>query len=77
MFVGSPSVRAARHSSVLACRANSRRHLLLASTASCITLPTQAADGSIYDFTVEQYGERVPMSKYRGDVLVIVNVASE
>jgi glutathione peroxidase-family protein len=37
----------------------------------------QAADASVCDFTVEQYGKRVPMSKFRGEVLVIVNVASE
>jgi glutathione peroxidase-family protein len=36
-----------------------------------------AAAQSIHDFTVQQYGEDVSMSKYKGEVLVVVNVASE
>jgi glutathione peroxidase-family protein len=36
-----------------------------------------AAPESIYDFTALQYGEEVPLSKYKGQVLVVVNIASE
>jgi hypothetical protein len=32
---------------------------------------------SVYDFVVKQYGEDVSLSKYRGKVTVVVNVASE
>lgn len=69
-----------RRSSVRAqAGAHSRRDMLWASTAGSMFSPAsaQAADASVCDFTVEQYGKRVPMSKFRGEVLVIVNVASE
>ena len=32
---------------------------------------------NVYDFTVSQYGKPLPLSKYKGKVTVIVNVASE
>lgn len=32
---------------------------------------------SIYDFTALQYGESVSLSKYKGQALVIMNIASE
>jgi hypothetical protein len=57
-----------------------RRHVLLATPCAGVLLnPGQsgAAAQSIHDFTVQQYGEDVSMSKYKGEVLVVVNVASE
>lgn len=32
---------------------------------------------SIYDFSAQQYGKDVSLSKYSGQVLVVVNIASE
>lgn len=56
-----------------------RRDVLVAAPVSGLALasPAAASDASIYDFSVQQYGEIVDMSKYKGQVLVIVNVASE
>lgn len=36
-----------------------------------------AAAGSAYDFEALQYDATVPLSKYKGQVLVVVNIASE
>jgi len=36
-----------------------------------------ATKGSMYDFSALQYGREVPLSKYTGQVLVVVNIASE
>lgn len=60
------------------CRA-SRRDLLIAAPAAGVILPpvASAEPSSIYDFSVKQYGETVDMLKYKGQVVVIVNVASE
>lgn len=35
------------------------------------------AGGSAYDFEAMQYDAVVPLSKYKGQVLVVVNIASE
>ena len=57
----------------------------LAATLACATVaqepeaakPTVAAK-SIYDFTVRNIdGKKVSLSKYQGDVMLIVNVASK
>lgn len=45
-------------------------------SAAAPPLPV-AAPSSVWDFTAVQYGKEVPLSKYRGQVLVVVNVASE
>lgn len=57
----------------------SRRDLLIAASVAGVVLPpvASAEPSSIYDFSVQQYGESVDMSKYTGQVVVIVNVASE
>lgn len=39
--------------------------------------PGLASPSSIYDFSALQYEQEVPLSKYKGQVLVIVNIASE
>lgn len=31
----------------------------------------------MWDFTAQQYGQDVALSKYKGQVLVVVNIASE
>lgn len=36
-----------------------------------------AGEKSLYDFTVTQFGEPVPLSKFAGKVTVVLNVASE
>jgi hypothetical protein len=36
-----------------------------------------AAAGSAYEFDALQYDATVPLSKYKGQVLVVVNIASE
>jgi hypothetical protein len=50
-------------------------------TPTCGPAGSHAAEGaaasSIYDFTELQYGKPVSLDKYRGQVLVIVNIASE
>lgn len=75
--------RERRAAAKVACAA-SRRDVL--ATTGLLALPGAAAapgsaladaGGSIYDYTVQQYGEDVAMSRYRNDVLVVVNVASE
>lgn len=35
-----------------------------------------AAEGSAYDFTVQQYDQPVSLDKFRGKVTVILNIAS-
>lgn len=58
----------------------SRRSALVGAgvvSATGASLRADANAGSVYDFTVQQFDEDVSMSKYRGDVLVVVNVASE
>jgi hypothetical protein len=63
------------------CGAFTRRELLLTAPAAGMLCPTHPAEASeaanAFDFTVQQYKKDVAMSKYAGDVLVIVNVASE
>lgn len=76
--VGSRSSRARN----AVCGAFGRRELLLTvPTAGLVSQvhPAAAAPDSVsmYDFTVQQYGTDVGMSKYKGKVLVVVNVASE
>ena len=49
-----------------------------ASLVSQVHPAAAAPEGvSTYDFTVQQYGADVGMSRYKGQVLVVVNVASE
>jgi hypothetical protein len=36
-----------------------------------------AAPGSAYEFDALQYDASVPLSRYKGQVLVVVNIASE
>lgn len=36
-----------------------------------------AAPSSIYDFTALQYEKEVPLSVFKGQVVVILNIASE
>lgn len=82
--------RASRRATVLACAASGdgigRRSMLAAGTASLVLgshLPAGGASagpdpaGSIYDLTALQFGKPVSLSKYRGQVLVVVNIASE
>lgn len=48
------------------------------SIASCVAGPALAAgESSVWDFTAQQYGQDVALSKYKGQVLVVVNIASE
>jgi hypothetical protein len=49
--------------------------LLLGS--SLLAESVAAAPQSIYDFTALQYDKEVSLSKYKGQVLVVVNIASE
>ncbi len=52
--------------------------LALCLSASDTGVNTSAADPSIYDFAVKDIdGQEVKLSKYKGDVLMIVNVASK
>lgn len=52
--------------------------LLVIISLLIITLQAQGKDMSIYDFDVKTInGEDISMSKYKGKVLLIVNVASE
>lgn len=56
-----------------------RRGVLLGSAAiaSGLILPgARAAEGSAYDFTVHQYGEPVSLDRFRGQVTVVLNIAS-
>ena len=60
--------------------AHSRRDALLSATvlaAPAFSAAPAAAATSLFDFTVQQYGQDVELSRYRGKSLVIVNVASE
>jgi hypothetical protein len=64
----------------VAAGAQSRRHALCTLSASvvCASLVSPAlAEDTAYSFDVQQYGEKVSMSKYEGKALIIVNVASE
>ena len=62
---------------------NRRRGLLGASLFSALIpsdfvyAATSGEPDNVYDFTVSQYGKPLPLSKYKGKVTVIVNVASE
>lgn len=60
-------------------RFNRRDYLLTAGVSGVLGAgaPANAAGNSVYDFTVQQYGEDVSMSRYSNEVIVIVNVASE
>mmetsp|Transcript_31659 Transcript_31659/g.70403 ORF Transcript_31659/g.70403 Transcript_31659/m.70403 type:complete len:108 (+) Transcript_31659:49-372(+) len=59
------------------------RRSMLYGAASSLLLPSAGAviaapePQSIYEFSALMYGEEVSMSKYKGQVLVVVNVASE
>ena len=65
----------------VAARAHSRREALWTGVASTGMLlgaaRPAAAKESVADFTVQQFSQDVSMSKYEGQVLVVVNVASE
>ena len=37
----------------------------------------ETPENGVYDFTVRQYGKPFALAKYKGEVTVIVNVASE
>jgi hypothetical protein len=59
---------------------NRRRGLLGASLFAALVPSDFVYAGepdNVYDFTVSQYGKPLPLSKYKGKVTVIVNVASE
>lgn len=59
---------------------NRRRGLLGASFFAALVPSDFVYAGepdNVYDFTVSQYGKPLPLSKYKGKVTVIVNVASE
>jgi len=59
---------------------NRRRGLLAASLFAALVPSDFVYAGepdNVYDFTVSQYGKPLPLSKYKGKVTVIVNVASE
>ena len=66
----------------------SRRRLTLGSAAALVVLPNVAATpgsafaaeplkSSFYDYTVEQYGKPFDLGAFKGDVTVVLNVASE
>lgn len=78
------SRRASRAVAVGACAASRRDVLattsLLALAGGAAGTPAARAEpgsDSMFDFTVEQYGEAVAMSRFRNEVVVVVNVASE
>jgi hypothetical protein len=61
-----------------------RREIIEAGAAALLLpgmLPTSASaaaeKGGAYDFEALQYDATVPLSKYKGQVLVVVNIASE
>jgi hypothetical protein len=62
---------------------NRRRGLLGASLFAALVpsdfvyAATSGEPDNVYDFTVSQYGKPFSLSKYKGKVTVIVNVASE
>jgi glutathione peroxidase len=60
------------------------RRLALGSAAALVAVapnvtPAAAADvkASFYDYTVEQYGKPFDLGAFKGDVTVVLNVASE
>ena len=66
----------------------SRRRLALGSAAALVALPNLAVapgsalaaeplKSSFYDYTVEQYGKPFDLGAFKGDVTVVLNVASE
>lgn len=70
----------------------SRRRLALGSAAALVALPNVAlapapavaavaaqppVKSSFYDYTVEQYGKPFDLGAFKGDVTVVLNVASE
>ena len=68
----------------------SRRRLTLGSAAALVALPNlgvapghgsalaaEPLKSSFYDYTVEQYGKPFDLGAFKGDVTVVLNVASE
>jgi hypothetical protein len=55
------------------------KYASLATLATCLSLAgaALASPSSIYDFSALQYEQEVSLAKYKGQVLVIVNIASE
>ena len=75
-----PSWRASKRAIHVPCSSVSRRSIGVLGVATALFPPLSIASprpSSIYDFTVKQYGEDVPLSKFKGQSLIIVNVASE
>lgn len=67
-------------------RAAVSRRLALGSAAALVALPgvgvgpagaAEALKSSFYDYTVEQYGKPFDLGAFKGDVTVVLNVASE
>uniref|UniRef100_A0A061S7M8 Glutathione peroxidase n=1 Tax=Tetraselmis sp. GSL018 TaxID=582737 RepID=A0A061S7M8_9CHLO len=61
---------------------SSRRELLLGTSllGATVALPSPAFSSespSAYDFVVQQFGERAPLSQFENCVTVFVNIASE
>jgi len=59
-----------------------RRDVLLAGSAASLALQANTpgfagAQDSIYDYSLMMKGEPVSLKKYEGQVLVILNIASE
>ena len=50
---------------------------LSSSAGNAASAAAGAAPLSAYDFSALQYGADVPLSKYRGQVVMFVNIASE
>jgi hypothetical protein len=50
---------------------------LLAGAAVLPSWATAAEGASIYDLTALQYGEETSLSKFKGQVTVVLNIASE
>ncbi|KAG1670516.1 hypothetical protein FOA52_015381 [Chlamydomonas sp. UWO 241] len=88
---GRLSLRSSSRPSIVAAASQSgsdmsRRHLLVATTASGLVLPgllssnraqAAASPESAYDFSALMLDNEVPLSKFKNKVTVIVNVASE
>lgn len=79
----SVGIQTCSRASNIVCGAFGRRELLLsvpsAGLVSSQVHPAGAAPEAVsaFDFTVQQYGADFGMSAYKGQVLVVVNVASE
>lgn len=50
---------------------------ICAGMLTAIAAPPADAGSSAYDFSADQYGSPVSLSKYRSQVLVVVNIASQ